>query len=166
MLKLFKVLAGGSLAFAYFSASAAAGWKLTKYVDRMTDQNRCFIGYTGTNAPVIYRPDDTLLIVYKKLGGVKAYRYRIDKQPVSELMSPQDGSTHTIYINAFYGELKDASTLQVEGLTMLGDHINVTLDLTGLQKERQRMALECGVSMPEPQQQRLIGEWPAVPKFN
>ena len=166
MPKIFKILASGTLAFAYFTASAAGGWKFEKYVDRMTDQKRCFIGYTGANAPVIYDSNDALLIVYKKLGGVKAYRYRIDKQPVREFMSPLADITNTVYINVSHGELKDASVLRVDGLTLLGDTIDVTLDLTGLQKQRERMAMECGISMPEPQPQRPSGDWPAVPKLN
>jgi hypothetical protein len=119
-------------------------WKLLKTVDKMTDKRVCTLTY-AKNPFVRYSSSDFLFINYYGRGGVSAFRYRIDANPVSEFHLTKRYDNDEVSVQNYNGELSEATRLIVQGMTVLKKGFEHEIDLTGLKQARAKMAEECGL---------------------
>lgn len=139
-----------------------SSWRLSKTIDKMDDGLNCALTY-AKDPNIFYSARDFFIASYDRRGGVEFFHYRVDKRLVSQMMQPSVGQRDDIKIANFDGELSTGKTLLIEGKTVLGKLIDLTVDLTGLAEARAQMAKECNV--PELVPRKLTGiDWPAVPE--
>lgn len=138
-----------------------SSWRLSKSIDKMDDGLNCALIY-AKDPNIFYNTRDFLVVSYERRGGVEYFEYRVDKRLVSQMMLPSVGQRENIKIANFDGELSTGKTLLIQGKTVLGQPIDLTIDLTGFVEARYQMAKECNVPELVPRKSTGI-DWPAVP---
>ena len=132
--------AAAGLALALWALPAQAGlspviasygkWEVRRATDLMTDQVACLATYQGNNSIQLMR--DTLYLRFDR--APRAYRYRIDDQPISPLIatSPANSRARIIALaGAAFGQLVGARRLRLE-IVSLHDVAQFDIDLDGI----------------------------------
>jgi|SRR5579862_5762803 len=105
-------------------------WEVRRATDLMTDQVACLATYRGNNSIQLTR--DTF---YLRFGHApRAYRYRIDDQPVSPMIATSRANAHARIIalaGAAFGQIVRARRLRLEIVT-LHDAAQFDIDLDGI----------------------------------
>lgn len=129
---------GLALALAVSPARAALGpvvasygkWDVRHATDLMTDRITCLATYRGNNSIQLAR--DTLYLRFDH--APRAYRYRIDDQPVSPMIASSRATSRARIIalaGAAFGQIVKARRLRLEIVT-LHDAAQFDIDLDGI----------------------------------
>jgi invasion protein IalB len=120
-------------------------WSVHRQLDRMTDVEQCSLRYAGSPR-VFYSSERLMVIVFKGFGGVRSYRYRVDKAPAHDMVvtdSRRPLDVGFIQISDMDDEFASGKSALFAGLTLLGQPFEITIDLRGLREARDAMAQAC-----------------------
>lgn len=119
-------------------------WELRQSKDNFTDKITCLIAATN-NDNVEVSPGNFYLSLRGR-GGLKAYKYRLDDSPPTELALPTELEQRTsilIFKGQVFSRILKANRLRVQTLTMLSGSQNDDIDLTGLAGLYSQMSKAC-----------------------
>ena len=120
-------------------------WELRVSKDGFSDETRCVITYIGRSD--IQVSQGSLFFDYSKKGGVESYEYRLDNEPSSGLILPDDVLRRIGIVKISgqgFSRVMTSSRVRVQVLTLIAGLSNEDVSTSGLFELYNQMLDRCG----------------------